>query len=114
MKGLLGKEEMRMDNIWGRIILVVLALGFTVLVQVRMSKLRSSYFGLFIPVLLFLVTMCILVTDLQHIKEGTAQDSLTGITAFLYFALYNIPTILFLCIYNYYQRMRFQASKRKK
>lgn len=92
-------------NGWGEIILVVLAMGMAIFIQLRVSKMRSSVLGLILPFLIFLVSLCVLVQDLQHIKEGTVE-SLTTITAILYFACYNIPTILFLCIYNYYQRTR--------
>lgn len=92
-------------NGWGEIILVVLAMGMAIFIQLRVSKMRSSVLGLILPFLIFLVSLCVLIQDLQHIKEGTVE-SLTTITAILYFACYNIPTILFLCIYNYYQRTR--------
>lgn len=90
---------------WGEILLVVLALGMAVFIQLRVSKMRSSALGLIMPFLIFLISVCILFQDLQHIKEGIAE-SLTQIRAFLYFAVYNIPTILLLCIYNYCQRTR--------
>lgn len=92
-------------NGWGEIILVVIAMGMAIFIQLRVSKMRSSVLGLILPFLIFLVSLCVLIQDLQHIKEGTVE-SLTTITAILYFACYNIPTILFLCIYNYYQRTR--------
>ena len=92
-------------NHWGEIGLVVLALGMAIFIQLRVSKMRSSVLGLILPFLIFLISLCVLIQDLQHIKQGT-EESLSVITATLYFALYNIPTILFLCIYNYYQRTR--------
>ncbi len=92
-------------NNWGEIVLVVLALGMAIFIQLRVSKMRSSVLGLILPFLIFLFSLCILGQDLKHIKDGT-EETLTNITAFLYFACYNIPTILFLCIYNYYQRTR--------
>lgn len=92
-------------NSWGEIALVVLALGMAIFIQLRVSKMRSSVLGLILPFLIFLVSLCVLIQDLQQIKEGTVE-ALTIITAIWYFACYNIPTILFLCIYNYYQRIR--------
>ena len=92
-------------NSVGEIVLVVLALGMAIFIQLRVSKMRSSVLGLILPFLIFLFSLCILGQDLQRIKDGT-EETLTNITAFLYFACYNIPTILFLCIYNYYQRTR--------
>jgi len=92
-------------NNWGEIVLVVLALGMAILIQLRVSKMRSPVLGLILPFLILVISVCVLVTDLQHIKAGTVE-SMTSITAWMYFACYNIPTILFLCIYNYYQRTR--------
>lgn len=97
-------------NDWGEIVLVVLALGMAIFIQLRVSKMRSAVLGLILPFLIFLFSLCVLVQDLQHIRTGT-EEALTSITATLYFALYNIPTILFLCIYNYYQRTRIASCK---
>lgn len=97
-------------NNWGEIVLVVLALGMAIFIQLRVSKMRSSVLGLILPFLIFLFSLCILGQDLQRIKDGT-EETLTNITAFLYFACYNIPTILFLCIYNYCQRTRLARHK---
>lgn len=97
-------------NHWGEIVLVILALGMAVIIQLRVSKMRSSILGLVLPFLVFVISLCVLFQDIQHIKAGT-EESLSMITATLYFALYNIPTILFLCIYNYYQRTRITRCK---
>lgn len=94
------------------ILLIVLALAFTVYIQVRTSKLRNPYIGLMIPILFFIITLSIFIADLHHIFSETIETDMTGITATLYFALYNIPTILLLCIYNYYQRMPDTYKKR--
>lgn len=91
----------------GSIIFVILALGMTILVQIYMSKVKSSIPGLMIPILIFLISLGVLINDLHNIRLGIVE-SMTSIVAFLYFALYNIPTILFLCIYNYFQRMRLR------
>lgn len=95
---------------WGEIVLVVLALGMAVFIQLRVSKMRSTSLGLILPFFIFVISVCVLIQDLQHIKEGMAE-SLTTIMAFLYFAFYNIPTILFLCIYNYCQRARIRKNR---
>lgn len=92
-------------NNWGEIALVILALGMTIFIQLRVSKMRSSILGLILPFLFLLISVCILGTDLQRIRSGV-EDELTNIAAFQNFACYNIPTILLLCIYNYYQRAR--------
>ena len=91
----------------GNVLFVILALGMTIFVQIYMSKTKSSIPGLLIPVLIFLISLGVLINDLHNIRLGIAE-SLTSVAAFLYFALYNIPTILFLCIYNYFQRMRLR------
>lgn len=97
-------------NHWGEIVLVILALGMAIFIQLRVSKMRSSVLGLILPFLIFVISLYVLFLDFQHIKQGT-EETLTTITAMLYFALYNIPTILFLCIYNYYQRTRITRCK---
>ena len=99
-------------NQWGEIILVVLALGMAFFIQLRVSKMRSTVLGLILPFLIFLISLALLFRDLQQMKEGTVV-SLTKVTAILYFALYNIPTILFLSVYNYYQRARKMRHKIK-
>ena len=91
----------------GNVLFVILALGMKIFVQIYMSKTKSSIPGLLIPVLIFLISLGVLINDLHNIRLGIAE-SLTSVAAFLYFALYNIPTILFLCIYNYFQRMRLR------
>lgn len=98
-------------NSWGEIILVILALGMAILIQLRVSKMRSPILGLVLPFLILVISVCVLVIDLQHIKDGTVE-AMTNITAWMYFACYNIPTILFLCIYNYYQRTRLIKYRR--
>ena len=55
-------------NNWGEIVLVVLALGMAIYIQLRVSKMRSSVLGLILPFLIFLISLCVLVQDLQHIK----------------------------------------------
>ena len=95
---------------WGEVVLVVLALGMAVFIQLRVSKMRFAGLGLILQFFIFLISACVLIQDLHHIKEGTVE-SLTTIKAFLYFACYNIPTILFLCIYNYCQRARIGKYK---
>lgn len=104
LKCVVGERGKPMNN-WGEIVLVILALGMTIFIQLRVSKMRSSIFGLILPFLFLAISLCILGNDLQRIKNGM-EETLTNITAFLYFACYNIPTILLLCIYNYYQRAR--------
>lgn len=95
---------------WGYVFVVVLALALTILIQIRVSKMHSSVLGLVIPMLIFLVSCMILLQDISSIRKGM-QESLTCLTACVYFSLYNIPTILFLCIYNYYQRMRISRLR---
>ena len=93
----------------GSIIFVIIVLGMTICVQIYMSKIKSAVPGVFIPVLIFLISLVVLINDLRNIRLGMVE-SMTSIAAFLYFALYNIPTILFLCIYNYFQRMRLRRK----
>ena len=97
-------------NNGGEIVAVVLALGMTIFVQFRVSKMRSSVLGLLLPFMFFLISLCVLGNDLQRINNGI-EETMTNITAFLYFACYNIPTILLFCIYNYYQRARLVKHK---
>jgi uncharacterized membrane protein len=70
-------------NGWGEVILVVLALGMAILIQLRVSKMRSSVLGLILPFVIFLISVFMLIADLQHIKAGTAE-SMTTITALMY------------------------------
>lgn len=108
-KRLIGEGGKPMNN-WEEIVLVVLALGMTVFIQLRVSKMRSSILGLVLPFMFLLITVCILGADLQRIRTGV-EETRTSITAFQNFACYNIPTILLLCIYNYYQRSRLTRRR---
>ena len=105
----IGERGLPMNH-WGEMVLVVIALGMSILIQLRVSKMRSSVLGLILPFLIFFISIGMLLQDLKHIREGSVV-ALTSVKAFLYFALYNIPTILFLCIYNYYQRARISRRK---
>ncbi len=98
-------------NSWGEIILVVLALGMAIFIQLWVSRLRSPIWGLILPFFVFLASLCILVSDICHIRDGSAKN-LTMLMALTYFACYNILTILFLCIYNFCQRTRLVKHKK--
>ncbi len=98
-------------NHGGELILIILALGMALFIQLRASKMRSSVWGLVLPFLLLLLSVCVLVQDIQHIRQGTAEEKST-LMALTYFAVYNIPTILFLCIYNYCQRKRITRENK--
>ena len=108
-KRIIGERGKPMNN-WEEIVLVVLALGMTVFIQLRVSKMRSAILGLVLPFMFLLISLCILGTDLQRIRNGL-EETQTKITAFQNFAYYNIPTILLLCIYNYYQRARLTRRR---
>ena len=94
----------------GSIVLVTMAFAVTILLQMTVSKMRWTYGGLILPLLAFGLSVVLLIQNLHYIRNGIAV--VDTLTAFLHFALYNIPTILFLCIYNYYQRMRFMRKER--
>lgn len=97
-------------NKWGEIVLVILAIGMTIGIQLRVSKMRSAILGLILPFLFLLISLCILGFDLQRIRIGV-EETRTNIIALQNFACYNIPTILLLCIYNYYQRARLTRHR---
>lgn len=100
----MGKQgEVIMENA-GKAALLTGVVAVTILIQIMASRLRWTLVGLILPTLVFCGSAWILVQNIQYIRAGTA--SLDVLTAFSHFALYNIPTILFLCIYNYYQRRR--------
>lgn len=75
--------------------------------QILASKQKSTVLGLILPITLLLATACILMNDIRLIRKGI-DETLSYLTAVSYFAVYNVPTILFLCIYNYFQRVRIR------
>lgn len=101
--------DIKMGNL-GSIILVAAAFAITIVLQMTVSKMRWTFGGLILPMLVFVLSVILLIQNLHNIRDGIAV--VDTLTAFLHFALYNIPTILFLCIYNYYQRMRFMRKER--
>lgn len=97
-----------MDSV-GHIAMVTLALAVTIVLQVLASRARWSVCGLILPTLILACTTWLLVVDLRQIRDGIAL--ITTLTAFLHYALYNILTILFLCIYNYSKRNQLWKEK---
>lgn len=81
----------------------VLSMGL----QILASKQKSTVLGLILPLTLLMATLCILIKDISLLKEGRL-DNETYLGCLSYFAVYNVPTILFLCIYNYFQRIRIR------
>lgn len=88
-----------------KIVLVILLIIMTLGMQVYASKRKSARIGLILPTLLFCMTCLILWNDM-HIIRTQKTASLDYLTSLTYFAVYNVPTILFLCIYNYCQRSK--------
>lgn len=94
---------------WIQICLIVIIMIMTVYLQVIAAKMKSSKMGLIIPLTLLTVTLLLLRKNFLDIKMGNYSDGAVRASMFdalLHFALYNIPTIIFLCIYNYYKRRR--------
>lgn len=90
--------------------LVVIALTMTIFMQVYASRRKSTILGLILPMLIFLFSMLILIYDMRVFRAGV-DPTLTRLHIVSDFAICNVPTILFLCIYNYYQRNRLMAMR---
>lgn len=88
-----------------KIVLVVLLVTMTIAMQIYASKRKSAKTGLILPALLFCIT-CIFLGHEVHEIHVRKTEMITFLTPLTYFAVYNVPTILFLCIYNYCQRSR--------
>ena len=88
-----------------RVGLVILLITMTIAMQIYASKRKSAKIGLILPTLLFCMTCLILWNDVHviHTQKTASLDYLTSLT---YFAVYNVHTILFLCIYNYCKRSK--------
>lgn len=82
-----------MESLMG-IILVICFMLITIFMQVKASKTQSAFAGLIIPLIIFMTSILVLIADRGEIDVGKVLN----------FSLYNIPTILFLCIYNYCKR----------
>ena len=101
--------DIKMGNL-GSIILVAAAFAITIVLQMTVSKMRWTFGGLILPGLVFVLSVILLIQNLHNIRDGIAV--VDTLTAFLHFAWYNIPTSLFLWIYNYYKRRRFMRKER--
>lgn len=92
-------------KMWLRIGVVFLALAITVLMQVYASRKKSTRLGLVLPTLFFLLACLVMGQSLQQV-DVHAVERAEILKALSYFSVYNIPTIIFLCIYNYFQSIR--------
>lgn len=103
---------------WIQICLIVIIMIMTVYLQVVAAKMKSSKMGLIIPLTLLAITLLMLRKNFIDIRLGNYPDGAVGspvVNALLHFSIYNIPTIILLCIYNYYKRRRLskiQVNKR--
>lgn len=84
-------------------VLVVLLITMTIAMQIYASKRKSARAGLILPTMLFVMT-CAALWNNVHAVRMQMTDNMDYLTSLTYFAIYNVPTILFLCIYNYCQR----------
>ena len=90
--------------------LVILALLMTIMMQIYASSRKSTIVGLILPAILLLFSLVVLVQNIRmyHAAAKLAENILRIVSDF---AIYNVPTIIFLCIYNYFQRSRLAAMK---
>ena len=90
--------------------LVILALVMTIMMQIYASSRKSTIFGLILPTLILLFSLVVLAQNVRayYVAAKLADNALRIISDF---AIYNVPTIIFLCIYNYFQRSRLAAMR---
>lgn len=89
---------------------VVVLLGVFIVsmgLQIFASRQKSTVLGLILPITLLLATVCILCNDIRLMRNGLVENT-SYLNCISYFAVYNVPTILFLCVYNYFQRIRLR------
>lgn len=86
-------------------VLVALLITMTIAMQIYASKRKSAKVGLILPSMMFAMT-CVILWNNVHAVRMQMTDNMDYLTSLTYFAIYNVPTILFLCIYNYCQRSK--------
>lgn len=93
-----------------KVSLVILALLMTIMMQIYASSRKSTIVGLILPAILLIFSLVVLVHNIRmyYTAEKLAENMLHIVSDF---AIYNVPTIIFLCIYNYFQRGRLAAMK---
>jgi len=90
--------------------LVILALAMTIMMQIYASSRKSTICGLILPALILIFSLVVLVQNIRmYYAAAKLADNVLLIVSD--FAIYNVPTIIFLCIYNYFQRSRLAVMR---
>lgn len=99
-----------MDNFM-QIFLVISFMVIAIYLQIFAAKLKSTIAGLIMPMTLLLITFISLLQNITAIRNGVCFEGIakfSEINILLHFVLYNIPTIILFCIYNYYKRQKLK------
>ena len=80
-----------------RIIIFLVILAAIVLLQIYLSKRENKWLGLILPIIVFLFAL--LVVPLNTIAPATGIDMDFVTNLVLAFAVYNVPTVVFMIIY---------------
>ena len=80
-----------------RILILLAILAAIVFLQIYLSKRDNKWFGLILPIICLLFAL--LIVPLNTMAPATGIDVDFVINLVLAFAVYNIPTVVFMVIY---------------
>ena len=80
-----------------RILILLAILTAIVFLQIYLSKRENKWFGLILPIVCFLFALLIVLLNTMAPATGIDMDFVINLV--LAFAVYNIPTVVFIVIY---------------
>lgn len=80
-----------------RIIILLAILAAIVFLQIYLSKRENKWFGLIVPIISFLFALLIVPLNTMVPTTGIDMDYIVNLVCA--FAVYNIPTVVFMVIY---------------
>lgn len=80
-----------------KIIILLAILAAIFFLQIYLSKRKNKWFGLILPIISFLLALVIVPLNTMAPATGIDMDFVVNLV--LAFAVYNIPTVVFMVIY---------------
>ena len=80
-----------------RIIILLAILAAIIILQIYLSKRENKWCGLILPIISFLFALLIVLLNTMAPATGIDMDFVINLV--LAFAVYNIPTVVFMVIY---------------
>ena len=87
-----------------RIIVLIAVLLAVIGLQIFLSTRKNKWFGLILPILSLL--LAVLIVPLNMMAPAGGLDMSFIVTMLVAFVIYNIPTILYMVIYNIFRKSK--------